>query len=141
MAQFDPAHNLNALLIGTAEFSFSPDAVTAADARTKGYIDLGNVVAVTPAVEPTTEDHFGSYRGVRRKDKRVVTETSVQYQVRVDEWNLKNLELLYGATTTTGHTQAIQSAASGEVLGFTAVPAVIGRWYEIRTGAGRASAT
>lgn len=136
MAQFDPPHNLIALLIGTGEFSFSPDATTAAEARTKGYIDIGNVAAFTPAVEPTVEDHFGSYRGVRRKDKRVVTETGIQYQLRADEWNYKNLEILFGASTTTGHTQAAISAASGEVLGFTAVPAVIGRWYEIRSSGG-----
>lgn len=136
MPQFDPPHNLTALLIGTGEFSFSPDAVTAADARTKGYVDFGNIAAFTPAVEPTVEEHFGSYRGVRRKDRVVVTENQLQYQLRADEWNRQNLEILFGATTATGHTQVVQSAVAGEVLPFTATPAVIGRWYELRTSAG-----
>lgn len=134
--QLDPPHNLVALLIGTGEFSFSPDATSAADARTKGYIDIGNIAAFTPAVEPTKEEHFGSYRGVRRKDRVIVTENSLQYQLRADEWNMKNLEILFGATVGTGHIQAAVAAAPGEVLGFTAVPAVIGRWYEIRAATG-----
>jgi hypothetical protein len=134
--QLDPPHNLKALTIGTGEFSFSPGATSAANARARGYIDFGNVAALTPAVEPTKEEHFGSYRGVRRKDRVVVTENSLQYQLRCDEWNRQIIEILMGASTTTGHTQAIQTAAAGEVLGFTATPAVIGRWYEIRTSAG-----
>jgi hypothetical protein len=136
MPQFDPPHNLVALLIGTGEFSFSPDAASAADARTKGYVDFGNIAAFTPAVEPTVEEHFGSYRGVRRKDRVVVTENQLQYQLRADEWNRQNLEILFGATTATGHTQSALSAVAGEALPFTATPAVIGRWYELRSSAG-----
>jgi hypothetical protein len=136
MPQKDPPHNLDALLIGTGEFSFSPDAASAADARAKGYQDFGNVLAFTPSVEPSSEEHVGSYRGVRRKDRTVTTETKLQYQLRLDEWNLKNLEIMLGGAATTGFTQAAISAAAGEVLGFTATPAVIGRWYELRSAAG-----
>jgi hypothetical protein len=136
MPQVDPAHNLIALVIGIGEFSFSPGAVSVADALTKGYLDFGNVVALTPNVESTKEEHFGSYRGVRRKDKTIVTENRLDYQLRCDEWNKKNVEIAFGATEGSVFTQAALSAVAGATLGFTAVPAVIGRWYELRTSAG-----
>ena len=48
-----PAHNLTALLLGTAEFSFAEGALSAADGRAKGYVDFGNVVAFT--IQPEIE--------------------------------------------------------------------------------------
>lgn len=131
-----PLHNTDALLIGTGEFSFSEGATSAADANARGWLDFGNIVAFTPEAELTKESHMGSYRGVRRPDKTVVTENTVRYKLRVDEWNRKNVELLFSASSTTGHTQAIQSAANGAVLGFTANPAKLGYWYDLKTAAG-----
>jgi hypothetical protein len=132
----DPLHNLTALLIGTGEFCFSEGAISPADALARGYLDFGNVVAFTPEANLNKEEHQGSYRGVRRADKTVVTENGFSWKIRVDEFNRKNLELLFSASATTGHTQAIQSAAAGLVLGFTAVPAKIGYWYDLRTAGG-----
>lgn len=136
MSQVDPAHNLNALLIGTGEFSFSKDATSAANAQIRGWVDFGNIVAFTPEADNKAEEHVGSYRGVRRIDKRAITQTKLQYKLKNDEWNISNLRLLFGATDTTGHTQLIHSALAGQTLGFTANPAVIGRWYDIKTAAG-----
>jgi hypothetical protein len=134
--QVDPAHNLVALLIGTGEFSFSEDATSAANAQARGYLDFGNIVASTPSQENSKEEHFGSYRGVRRVDKTINTENKLRYKIKVDEWNRKNLEILYGGSSTTGHLQSALSAVAGQVLGFTATPAVIGKWYDIKTSAG-----
>jgi hypothetical protein len=136
MPQVDPAHNLNALLIGTGEFSFSKDATSAANAQVRGWVDFGNVVAFTPEVDAKTDEHIGSYRGVRRIDKRAVTQTKIQYKLKLDEANLSTLRLMFGATDTTGHLQSVLSAVAGQILGFTATPAVIGRWYNIKTAGG-----
>lgn len=132
----DPLHNITALLIGTGEFCFSEGAVSAADALAKGYLDFGNVVAFTPEANLNKEEHQGSYRGVRRADKTIVTENGFSWKIRCDEWNRKNLELLFSASATTGTSQAALSAVAGSVLGFTAVPAKIGYWYDLRTAAG-----
>ena len=136
MAQVDPGHNLKALLIGTGEFSFSEDAASVSDAQSKGFLDFGNVTASTPSPEQTKEEHFGSYRGVRRVDKTAVTENKLSYKIKVDEFNKSNLEILFGGAATTGHTQAALSAVAGQTLGFTAVPAVIGKWYDLLTSGG-----
>lgn len=132
----DPLHNLIALLIGTGEFSFSEGATSVADAQARGYLDFGNIVAFTPEAALTKEEHMGSYRGVRRADKTVITENGFSYKLRCDEWNKKNIELLFSATATTGHTQAALSAVAGAVLGFTAVPAKVGYWYDLKTAGG-----
>lgn len=134
--QVDPGHNLVALLLGTGEFSFSLGATSAANARARGYVDFGNIVALTPSTEPTKEEHFGSYRGVRRKDRTLITETKLEYQIRADEWNRLNLEILFGASSITGHTQSALTAVAGEVLAFATTAGVKGRWYEIRTAGG-----
>lgn len=134
--QTDPGHNLKALLIGTGEFSFAEDALSVSDAQAKGYLDFGNVTASTPSPEQTKEEHFGSYRGIRRVDKTAVTENKLTYKIKVDEFNKTNLEVLFGGSPTTGHTQAIQTAAAGQVLAFATTAAVIGKWYDILTGAG-----
>lgn len=132
----DPLHNLTALLIGTGEFCFSEGAISPADAQVRGYLDFGNIVAFTPEAALNKEEHQGSYRGVRRADKTVVTENGFSWKIRCDEWNRKNLELLFSASAAAGHTQLVQSAATGAILGFTAVPAKIGFWYDLKTSAG-----
>lgn len=131
-----PLHNTDALLIGTGEFSFSEGATSAADANARGWLDFGNIVALTPEATLTKESHMGSYRGVRRPDKTVVTENTIRYKLRCDEWTRKNVELLFSANSTTGHTQAALSAANGQTLGFTANPAKLGYWYDLKTEAG-----
>lgn len=132
----DPLHNLTALLIGTGEFAFSEGATSAANAQARGWLDFGNVVAFTPEAALTKEEHMGSYRGVRRADKTIITENGFSWKLRLDEWHRKNLEILFSGTAGTAHTQLIQSAANGEVLGFTANPVKIGYWYDLKTAAG-----
>lgn len=134
--QVSPTHNTKALTIATAEFSFSHNATSAADAQARGYLDLGNIKSINPGTEPTKQEHFGSYRGIRRSDKTVVTQDKISYKVVVDELNKKNLEILLGGTSIGEFSQAALTAAAGTVLGFTATPAVIGKWYDILTAAG-----
>lgn len=132
----DPLHNLTALLIGTGEFCFSEGAISPADAQARGYLDFGNIVAFTPEANLSKEEHQGSYRGVRRADKTVVTENGFSWKIRVDEYNRKNLELLFSASATTGHTQTALSAVAGAVLAFATLAAKIGYWYDLRKADG-----
>lgn len=132
----DPLHNITALLIGTGEFSFSEGAISPANAQARGFLDFGNIVALTPEPTTTKEEHQGSYRGVRRSDKTVVTENALSYKIRVDEFNRKNLEIMFGASATTGHTQASLSAVAGSALAFDVTAAKIGYWYDLLTAGG-----
>lgn len=133
MPQKDPKHNLNALLIGTGEFSFSSGATSVTDTLLKGFLDFGNIQAFTPAVEIKVEDHIGSYRGVRRKDKSVSVENKIEYRLKCDEWNINNLAILFGASQGTATTQAALSAVACDALAFTApAPSGTQKWYDLK---------
>lgn len=133
----DPAKNLNAILVGTIEFAFCEGATSAADAKLKGYRDIGNIIASTPGVENTKVEHFGSYRGKRRKDKTITTESKLEFTVRCDEWNKEVMKYIFGAGDGTNHTQSALSAAAGEALAFTAsVPSDKNKWYDVRDSSG-----
>jgi hypothetical protein len=134
--QVDPAKNLTALLLGTSEFMFSENATSKSDAQSRGYLDFGNIISFQVMPENKTAEHKGSYRGVKRTDKRVNTETAIRYKLKADEWNLQNLKILFGATDGTSFSQSAISAVAGTAFGFTAVPAVIGNWYDILDAAG-----
>jgi hypothetical protein len=126
-----PGHNLNALLVGTGEFSFADGATSAANALTVGYTDFGNVLAFTPQVENEKLEHFGSYRGVRRKDKTIATQVQLVYQLRLDEWKPEILEILFGSTAGSNHTQGATSGDSGDAIDFTAITWDERKWYDI----------
>lgn len=131
----DPSHNLNALLIGTGEFSFCEGATTASEALIKGYLDVGNVRAFTPTIEVQRQVHKGSYRGRLRKDKSIVTEQNLDYLLRLDEWSEGVLKFLFGASATSEFVQAALSAEACDAWAFTSdVPAVAGKWYQITDG-------
>lgn len=131
--QVDPAHNIDALLLGTGEFSFSNGAVSPADAQARGWLNFGNIMAFTPDVKPTKITHTGSYRGLRTIDRQAVTQIQTNYKLKCDEWNLENLRILFGASDTTAFTQSSLSGANGAVLAFATTNAVIGKWYDILT--------
>ncbi len=134
--QVDPSHNLKALLLGTGEFSFSENAVSQSDTFARGWRDFGNIMAFTPDIKPTKLQHVGSYRGVRRVDRQVISQTQTNYKLKVDEANLENVRIMFGTTDTTPFTQGALSAVNGKTLGFTTVPAVLGLWYDITTAGG-----
>lgn len=137
MPQVDPAHNITAILIGTGEFSFSEGAASAAAAKTAGYLDFGNVMAFTPAVEITVDEHFGSYRGTRVKDKTVSTQAKLDYQLKCDEWNANLLAILFGASSTTGHTQTVKSSVSADAWAFNTTASGTTKWYDVLVSGAR----
>jgi hypothetical protein len=129
--QVDPSHNVTALLMATAEFSFCLNATSVATALPLGYQDFGDIVDVTPTTDTQKVEHLGAYRGVRTLDSTVVTQSKLQYKLKCDEWNKKTLQVVFGGDVGTAFTQTIKTAASADTLGFTATPAVIGNWYDI----------
>lgn len=133
--QVDPGHNTTALSILTGEFSFSPGATTLAEALAAGFIDIGNVKSVNLALDPTKLEHFGSYRGVKRNDKTVVTQTKLAYTLVCDELNQLVTEILLGATANEDFSQPALTAINGKPLAFGTTAAVIGRWYELQAAA------
>lgn len=133
--QIDPSHNTDALGIFTGEFSFAKGATTLAQARAQGYRDIGNIKSLNLTLDPTKVEHYGSYRGVRRKDKTVVTQNKLDYTIVLDEVTRENLELLMGSTLLGDFTQPALTGATGQAFAFNTTAAVIGNWYEIRTAA------
>lgn len=129
-------HNLQALSFSTGEFSFARNATSASDAQARGYYDFGNIVAASIAPELEKLEHKGSYRGIRRTDRTVMTETKLQYQIKVDELDREKLLFAVLGTATTNHSQAELTADDGADLEFSEVPAVPGKWYDLKTIAG-----
>jgi hypothetical protein len=131
----DPIKNLDALLIGTGEFSFSEGSTTVAEAILNGYRDFGNIKAFTPASEKTEVTHKGSYRGKLIVDKIVRTETTVSYTLQCEEWDVNKLRMLFFGELGSGNAQAAKAAADVDDLEFTVgTPAVAGRWYQLTDG-------
>lgn len=132
-----PKHNLKALVVGTGEFSFSEGAASAAETLLKGWLDFGNIVAFTPAMEASTEEHMGSYRGIRRKDKTISTENALQYTIKADEWNAALLKILFGATAGAGLAQSAITATAGSAWLFTSPsPSGTQKWYDVKDASG-----
>jgi hypothetical protein len=127
------AHNLNALVIGTGEFSFANGAASVVAAQAIGWVDFGNVTTGSIQSKATTKEHKGSYRGIKRVDKTHVTETKVGYQLKFDEIDAKKVAITFRGTQLTNYTQVIRTAAAVDAI---AAP-VIGRWYDINVGGTR----
>lgn len=128
----DSKHNLNALLIGTGEFSFSENATTVAAALAGGFLDVGNVKAFTPKQAVTSVIHKGSYRGKLIRDKKIVTSQDIDYNLTCEEWKLFLLKLIFGASSGTGFTQLVQAAAPADVITFSVgTPSDKTKWYDI----------
>ena len=129
--------DLQAIILGTGEFAFSPLSTTVAQAQAAGYIDFGNIVATGLKPKLTTVDHWGSYRGVLRRDQIRGTKAIVGYTLKCDEWDLTKVEIAMFGEASTAFTQtAISVATAADALNFTALaPGVANRWYDVtKTG-------
>ena len=136
----EPSHNLDALLIGTGEFSFSDGAESVADTDLLGFKDYGNITAFQLQAEVSKLEHKGSYRGTLRKDRSIVTEQGVSYLLKCDEWDLRNLLILFGGEETDGFVQTAVTPTSAQTTAAWAFsaddPAIIGNWYDIKQPSG-----
>lgn len=138
--EFVPAHNVNAILKCTAEFSFAENATTAAMAGGVGYgyRDIGNVDKSTVKLEVEKREIKGSYRGIRKTDKHLVTQEKMSFDLDSHELNAHNLSILFGGSATTGFTQSAQTAQSADALVFSSgSPSDSSKWYDIRLSGAR----
>jgi hypothetical protein len=136
----EPRHNTNALLVGTVEFFFSEGATTRAVAESGagGWLSLGNVVSVTPNVSYEQQEHKGSYRGKKRTDKTITTESTLDFSLVLDEWKVENMANLFGASDGTAFTQGAQAAANGDDIVFTGgAPSDDSLWYGLMVSGSR----
>ncbi|MDR2462215.1 MAG: hypothetical protein LBD30_00330 [Verrucomicrobiales bacterium] len=124
-------HNLDAVTLGTAEFYFSPDAASAADARTKGYVDFGNIVSVSVAPEVTKLEHKASRRGLRLTDKTVITDSKLQYTLKVDELDREKWYYALLGVAAPDAAQAAIADAAIDSLDFTAAPSRANVWHDV----------
>lgn len=136
-----PAHNTNALVIGTGEFSFSEGATSVASAQLKGFRDVGNVVGFQPQLDIQKIDHKGSNRGQLIKDKSITTEQGTTYIVKIDEWKISNLLYLFAGEEGDGWAQPSgYTGLSGTLpaaFSFTSDdPSIEKNWYDIRATGG-----
>ncbi len=128
--------NLNALLRVGAEFHLAVGATTLAAAKASGFTPFGNIVDVTPNIDTQKVEHVSSNRGAPRKDREDITRSQIQFKVKTDEFTEIVQKIMLGGTAGTDFTQSAQNASNGDVLGFTAAPAVIGNWYDISVSNG-----
>ncbi len=138
MADSDPlvdVHNLDALLIGTGEFFFAEDALTAAAAGApgKGYRSFDNLKAFALQPEAEQKEHIGSYRGKRRVDRTFITQTKLGYRLTCDTMGLQKLLFMFFATEATAFTQSALTAANGDALAFStgSLASQPNLWYDV----------
>jgi hypothetical protein len=62
--------------------------------------EFGNIVSSAVASALTRLDHWSQRRGTRAKDRSVITERGAQVNFSLDEFNLDNLQFIYGSTAT-----------------------------------------
>jgi hypothetical protein len=134
----EPTKNLNGVFLGIGEFSFCEGATSRAATKTLGFRDIGNIMAFTPEIENTTEEHEGSYRTGRRVDKVFNTKQKLEYLIRSDEWNANQIQMLLMANAPeTDNAAGALTATAGETIPFTvSVPSVSNRWYDLYESSG-----
>lgn len=82
-----------------------------ADGTPNGFRNVGNVSALTIAMETTTLEHKESSTGSRTTDLRLITENKATVTMNIENFEAANLELgLFGTTT-----QLVSAAVSDEL--------------------------
>lgn len=113
-----PGHSTDSLVFGNAEFQFSEGATTKAEAITRGYLDVGNVVSWTPDVTVNTFEHFGGYRGVIKKDKTIPISSSLSYALVLDEFRVANVAMALGGTDPSSDYTHAQISGGTQTIDF-----------------------
>lgn len=129
MAVDKQPHNLNALLLGTGEFSFAEGAASVAAAQLIGWLDFDNVTTFSVQSKGEKVEHKGSYSGVRRLDKTFFKEVKAGYQLKFDAIDAAKVAILFYGTAGSNYTQVVRTAAAADAITF-----VKGRWHDILIG-------
>lgn len=82
---------------------------------TTGYVCLGNIAQADIAPVIQTLDHFTSFSGKRRKDRREITEESYELNIVIDEFNSDNLVLALRADSDSAYTQGALTSHSESI--------------------------
>lgn len=123
----------SAVLAGaTVECWFSEGACTPAEARTRGFMRIGNIVGCTPQVETQGIDSFASIRGRRRLLKHTETQLRRSYQLDNNILDLTALAIEYRGDKETGFTQEAYAAAAVDDMDFSAAPSVANKGYPLQ---------
>ena len=129
---YSPPHNLNALLIGTGEFSFALGATTPAQAAALGMRDFGNIKAFQVDAGGDDKEHYGSYRGTTRRDDLRKQKLKIGYKLTCDEWNANTLKYMFFATPSGPLTRAAVAAVAGTAIPFSnAAPSNVNFHYDV----------
>jgi hypothetical protein len=62
--------------------------------------EFGNVISPAIASELARLDHWSQRRGLRAKDRSIITERTAQLNFTLDEINLDNLQFMFGSSAT-----------------------------------------
>jgi hypothetical protein len=131
-------HNTDALILGTAEFYFSPGAISATDAKKKGFVDYGNILSVSLAPNVTKQEHKASRRGIRVTDRTAITETKLQYTLKLDEIDREKLYFALLGSEAKSLSQAALTAAVGLPIVLSATsPSKDNVWYDLASSDGK----
>ena len=132
-----PAHNLDALLIGNGEFSLSLGASTPAQAAVLGFRDFGNIKAFQIDSGGDDKEHFGSYRGILRRDDLRKQKLKLSYKITCDEWTPNALKFLFYGLTGNPYTRSAIAAVAGTQIAFSnGAPSNPLLWYDILDSTG-----
>lgn len=78
------------------------DSVTVTNAGSGYQTDFGNLVSISMNASKEELKHYGSYSGVRRVDRTVITQAELAYTLRLDEIDKRIIEVLVQAAAGTG---------------------------------------
>ena len=139
MAVNSNLQNIRSMVIGTtAEFAFAENATSAALAGGVSFPfrDFGNMTVVDVDSTVETEGRIVSVRGIRRQISNEPTLTKLAFKLKSNEADPYKLAYAFNANIVGDFLQAALTATAGQPLDFSVAPAVIGRWYQLRTAGG-----
>ena len=128
-----PKRFVDAIHIGTGEFSFCLGATTVAGTRPpNGFRDVGNVDVYQLQIENETFQREGAYRGKKSVDAKFSIKQSLSYLFRMDELTKDNLTVvLMGEDAATNNARGALTNAL-VTLPFTAgTPSSSKLWYDL----------
>lgn len=128
-----PKRYIDAIHIGTGEFSFCNGATSLADTRPpNGYRDVGNLEVYQPQISNDTVEREGSYRGKKVVDASFSTKQQLSYLIRCDEATYDNLIMtLMGEDLDDNARDALADDAI-DVMPFTATKTSASKyWYDL----------
>lgn len=86
---------------------------------TDRFIDFGNITNVTAVSGIKSMEAYFSVNGLNQLAKKVVTSVAPVFTITCDEFPIQNLQLLYGASSTTPKAAVLQTLSASNTLTVT----------------------